>query len=113
MATGCPLLSKLFEIAQHADDYSIASYLALTIVLLGLGLFRGLWVPGPIHTKIVKDCTDCHGTLATVNEKLMEQRILNERSTGRIENLQEDKQELQLEVSRLKGALSNQGARER
>jgi hypothetical protein len=113
MATGCPLISKLWEIAQHADEYTVATYLALTIILLGLGLFKGMWVPGPWHNKIVKDCSDCHDTLKVVNEKLIDQRILNERSAARIEGLENDVQELKLEVSRLRGALGRVGDRER
>lgn len=105
--------SWLRDLALHTSDYGVATYLAATILAMAYLLGKGHLVLGSTHRPIVKKCDENEQLLAKVNEKLTEQRILNERSAAKIEALQQDIKALDLENARLKGVVGRMESRER
>lgn len=95
--------SLVKAIAEQGREASLVLYLLTTLVGLGLALHKEWLVLGKTAKRDREGCDTKDKALAEVNEKLVEQRILNERATVTIESLHERVRDLELDVARAEG----------
>jgi hypothetical protein len=94
-------------------DAGYAAYLLITGAILVWAIAKDKLVTGNRFREVSTRCTTTEATLREVQEKLVEQRVLNERSTSKIEAQAQDILERDLEIARLKGVLGRLEGRER
>ena len=102
---------KLLEYLLTSNDAGVAAYLLVTIIIMGWLLYTERIVLGKTWRTQQAKQTATDELLEQVQDRLTEQRLLNERSAARIEAQASEILQLQLEVARLKGVLGRQGAR--
>jgi hypothetical protein len=53
-----------------AENVSVPGVLLAVLVISGIGLWKGWWVPGKVHDKITTDCDSLKATLAAAQAAL-------------------------------------------
>lgn len=91
------------QIAEQGREASLVLYLLVTLVFLALALHREWLVLGKSAKRDRDSCESKGKALAEVNEKLVEQRILNERATVTIESQGQRIRDLELDLAKAEG----------
>lgn len=92
-----------FWLLENQDSLSIVTYLLITAMMMGLALHKEWLVLGRVYSRQLKDYDEHVTTLAAVNEKLITQRILNERAAVTMETQAARIKELELDLARAEG----------
>lgn len=105
--------SLIKDLILNASSYGVATYALATLLILGTLLYQEQLVLGKTHKKMVSRCEASDKLMADIREQSVEQRVINERSLARIENLEatlvEQAERLrtqELEIARLRGVVS-------
>lgn len=95
--------SLVKQLAEQGREASLVLYLLVTLVFGALALHKEWIVLGKSAERDREGCDAKDKALEMVNEKLVDQRILNERATVTIDSLKERVRDLELEVARAEG----------
>jgi len=88
---------------ENRNEVGLSVYLLLDIYAHLWAFAKGHIIWGKYHQEQVKSCDQQAETLEEVNEALVEQRILNERTLASLEYAREQISDLRLAVARLEG----------
>lgn len=98
------MLEKLLTyLVTNSNTVSVTAYLLVGMIFMGLAFQKGWLVLGKVYNRESDACSKKATMLEAVQEKLTDQRILNERATVTIEGLREKVTALELEKARLEG----------
>jgi uncharacterized coiled-coil protein SlyX len=93
----------LQELLAQGREASLVAYLLVTLIIFGLAFYKEWIVLGKAYRRESDDCASKTKTLAEVNDKLVEQRILNERVTMALEDRKERIERLERDLARAEG----------
>lgn len=98
------MLEQLVKaMSEQGREASLVLYLLTTLVGMAFALHKEWLVLGKTAKRNADDGHEKDKALAAVNEKLVEQRILNERATVTIDALKERVRDLEIDLARAEG----------
>lgn len=97
------MLDKLLIWLIQSEESRLVAYILVDFIAHAIALYKEWIVLGKPYKALAAEVKTKTSLLETVQERLTEQRIINERSAATIEVLRDQLQELKLDVARLEG----------
>jgi len=97
------LESLLKDLITQGREASLVAYLLVTLIVMALSFYREWVVLGKAYKRLDADCEVKTKALSDVNEKLVAQRILNERATVALEASKDRIKDLEVDLARAEG----------